>query len=182
MKFLIIVLTLNCMSCKYVIKPSHLYSIDKNGVASKSGCTIETMSISQFNRDHNNFNDIRPNNHNEVTRYCCWLNNNSKGSSKISFSMTNRHYSWFLCKPDESILENDSLNNLTVREKLEYIKRKELLEPDNKNYLHQESLPFKIKKGYVYQIFGLCDVEGSYYFCLDANNKLIVQYFDSGPW
>jgi len=44
------------------------------------------------------------------------------------------------------------------------------------------TLPFIIKKGFVYQIFGLPDLDGSYYFRLDADDKLIVQFSDSGPW
>ncbi len=41
----------------------------------------------------------------------------------------------------------------------------------------------KIERGFVYQVFGLCDVEGSYYFCKDSvGDKLIIQYQDAGPW
>jgi hypothetical protein len=43
--------------------------------------------------------------------------------------------------------------------------------------------PLEIEQGFVYQVFGLCDVDGSYYFCLDSlTNRLIVQYQDAGPW
>jgi len=140
------------------------------------------MSISQLNLDHSNLNDIRPNAKNEVTRYCCWLNKNSKGSSSISFWKANSNYRWFLCKWDMSIIENDSLNNLTLQEKLDYTKRMEQIRLKDKNFVHRDSFPFIIQKGYVYQVFGLCDVEGSFYFCLDSTDNLIVQYVDRGPW
>jgi len=60
-------------------------------------------------------------------------------------------------------------------------------EKNNKGYnwspVKAGNVPIIIEKGYVYQVFGLCDLEGSYYFCLDSTSqKLIVQYQDAGPW
>lgn len=43
--------------------------------------------------------------------------------------------------------------------------------------------PFIVERGFVYQAFGLCDINGSYYFCIDSvTNKFVVQYQDAGPW
>ncbi|HEY6437643.1 MAG TPA: hypothetical protein VIY47_13710 [Ignavibacteriaceae bacterium] len=182
MKNTIIFFILLCLSCNHSLPPSERFTVDINGVTSRTGCVIETMSISQYNVDHNNLNDIRPNNRNEITRYCCWLKNDSKGSTKISFLNASPNYRWYLCKLDMSILENDSLNGLSEQEKLAYIKREEIIALRDKNYVHRDSFPFIIQRGYVYHMFGLCNIEGSYYFRLDATNKLIVQYQDGGPW
>lgn len=182
MKIWLLFFILTCLNCNYSLALSERYTIDINGIKSRTGCTIENMSISQYSRDHNNLEDIRPNNINEITRYCCWLNKDAKGSDEVSFWKSNSNYRWYLCKLDMSILENDSLNALPLQEKLVYIKKMEMIKSNNKNHAQRDSFPFNIQKGYVYRVFGLCDIEGSYYFCLDSTNKLIVQYQDGGPW
>ncbi len=164
------------------LAPPDRYEIDITGIKSRTECTIENLSISQYYRDNNSLDDIRPNNRNEVTRYCCSLNKNSKSSKEILFSNLNKNYKWSLCELDLSIVENDSLNALSIEEKLEYTKRRELLESRVKDSVTKGSLPFTIQKGFVYHVFGLCNIEGSYYFCLDSTNKLLVQYQDGGPW
>lgn len=182
MKNLIFAFCFLLIDCRFVLPEHKRYTIDKSGIKSRTGCMIENMSISQYNRDTSYTSDIRPKDRNEVTRYCCWLNKDYKGSNYISFSKPTLSYRWYLCKPDMSILENDSLNSLTLKEKLAYLEEKEKRALVDKNYLHKDSFPFIIQKEYVYKVFGLCNVEGSYYFCLDSNNKLIVQYQDRGPW
>lgn len=169
------------LACNDTLSPPERYIIDRTGIKSRTGCILENISISQYNLDHDNFKDIRPINRNEVTRYCCSLNENSKGSDEISFLKATSNYRWYLCKLNTNIVENDSLNNLPLQEKLEYIKRMELATISDKNYVHRDSFPFNIQQGYVYRVFGLCDIEGSYYFCLDSLNKLVIQYFDRGP-
>ena len=141
-----------------------------------------SCSLAPPDRYEIDITDIRPNNRNEVTRYCCSLNKNSKSSKEILFSNLNKNYKWSLCELDLSIVENDSLNALSIEEKLEYTKRRELLESRVKDSVTKGSLPFTIQKGFVYHVFGLCNIEGSYYFCLDSTNKLLVQYQDGGPW
>jgi len=169
-------------SCKLVLPPSERYTITQKGIRSKTGCQITNMSISKFRRDDESDSDIRPKDRNEITRYCCWLKNGRRGKRRISFLEADGNYSWYLCKLDMSILESDSLNSLTLTDKLAYSKKMELEAIKDKNYVHRDSFPLIVQKGYVYQVFGLCDVDGSYYFCLDANGKLIVQYKDAGPW
>ena len=169
------------VACNVTLGPSERYIIDRTGIKSRTGCILENISISQYKRDHDNLNDIRPININEVTRYCCSLNENSKGGDEIYFLKATPNYQWYLCKLNTNIVENDSLNNLPLQEKLQYIKRMELAMISDKNYIHRDSFPFNIQQGYVYRVFGLCDIEGSYYFCLDGSNKLVIQYFDKGP-
>jgi len=162
--------------CKY---SSSSFQITKDGVLSKSRI-ITQFSISQYKIDSENLDDIRPNNHSELMRYCCELKNNRSGSKIILFKSDDSRYRWSLCKLDTSVVTNDSLNALTFEDKFRYFEERTKFE---KRIPEKEmTLPFIIKKGFVYQIFGLPDLDGSYYFRLDSDDKLIVQFFDSGPW
>ena len=107
---------------------------------------------------------------------------NAKGSNKISFLKPNPNYRWYLCKLDLHIVENDSLQNLTLEQKLNYVEMMDKVTLSDSEYVHRRSFPLSIEHGYVYHIFGLCDVEGSYYVCLEASGELIIQYFDRGAW
>lgn len=162
--------------CKY---SSNSFQITVDGVFSKSRI-ITQFSISQYKIDSENLDDIRPNNHTELMRYCCELKANRSGSKKIQFKSDNSKYRWSLCKLDTSIVVNDSLNALSFEDKLKHLKERNKFE----NHIpHDEmKLPFVIKKGFVYQIFGLPDLDGSYYFRLDSDDKLIVKFFDNGAW
>lgn len=162
--------------CKY---SSSSFQITTDGVFSKSRI-ITQFSISQYKIDSQNLEDIRPKDHKELMRYCCELKADSSGSKKVLFKNDNSRYRWSLCKLDTSIVESDSLNELTFRDKLIHLKERDKFE----KYIPEDemTLPFIIKKGFGYQIFGLPDLEGSYYFRLDSDDKLIVQFFDSGPW
>lgn len=159
---------------------SSTYRIKIEGVYSQRG-SITNFSISQFNIDHEQLDDIRPHSHIELMRYCCELRTSKNGSKHVLFSpMDTINYDWFLCKLDTSIVSNDSLNNLTFEEKLRYLHSRDR----DQNIIRDNNLhlPFTIRKGYVYQIFGLRNLDGSYYFRLGPNNTLIVQFFDRGPW
>jgi hypothetical protein len=164
------------IGCKY---SSSFFQITKDGVFSNSRI-ITQFSISQYKIDSENLDNIRPNNHKELMRYCCVLKAYRSGSKKILFKSDNPRYRWSLCKLDTSIVANDSLNALTFEDKSRYLEERAKFE---KHIPEEEmTLPFIIKKGFVYQIFGLPDLDGSYYFRLDSVDKLIVQFFDSGPW
>ena len=155
------------------------YKISKEGVFSNH-TIITQFSISQFPMDHLNTDDIRPHSHVETMRYCCELKKNQHGKTKIIFATNDSNYRWNLCKLDMSLIENDSLNNLSFEAKLQYLKERNR----HRTYVPSDHfrLPFQVDKGYVYQIFGLPNLEGSYYFRLDSDDKLLVQFVDMGPW
>jgi len=158
---------------------SNSYQIKKDGVFSKKSI-ITQFSISQFKMDHKILDDIRPNEHTELMRYCFELKDDRKGNKGVLFKTGGSNHRWTLCKLDTTIIANDSLNNLSFGEKLKYIKERDKLRTDSPS--NDFPLPFAIQNGYVYQIFGLPNLKGSYYFCLDSDNKLLVQYEDGGPW
>ena len=175
-KVYVICISLVLSSCQYGLDR---YTITPDGIYSKSG-PIREFSITQYPIDHDGMEDIRPLSHFEVMRYCCELRPNRSPSKRVFFSSNDgRTYRWSLCKLDISIIANDSLNNLPFEEKLKYADRKKA---DRSTIDQSVNLPFNIEQGYVYQIFGLKDLDGSYYFRLDSNNRLIVQFFDRGPW
>lgn len=155
------------------------YVLTAEGVYSKSA-PIRQFSITQYPIDHDGMDDIRPMSHVEVMRYCCELRPNRNPSRRVLFSSADgRNYRWSLCKLDTSIISNDSLNSLSFEEKLKYADRKKA---DRSPIDQRFNLPFNVKRGYVYQIFGLKNLNGSFYFRLDSNNRLVVQFFDNGPW
>ncbi len=156
-----------------------LYQITVDGVTSRSK-TITEFSISQFKKDHLDESDIRPNEHNELMRYCCKLSVENKGKKMVFFGKDTPNYTWSLCKLDTSLAMVDSLSNLTVLQKLSRLKSRDSL----KISINDENLklPFVVQNGYVYQIFGLEKMEGSYYFCFNSEGKLIIQFVDKGPW
>jgi hypothetical protein len=130
--------------------------------------------------DHEDLSDIRPSTHVELMRYCCEIQMGGKGERTVFFKMNNTNYRWTLCKPDLSILTNDSLNHLTFKEKLAFVQKQDSTKHEISS-IHRQ-LPFQVEKGYVYQIYGFPNLEGSYYFCLSSGNELVVQYVDAGPW
>lgn len=173
---LLLCFTIFMTGCKY---SSSSFQITKDGVFSKSRI-ITQFSISQYKIESENLDDIRPNSHTELMRYCCELKANKSGSKKILFKSDNSRYRWSLCKLDTSIVTNDSLNALTFEDKSRYLEERTKFE---KRIPKEEmALSFIIKKGFVYQIFGLPDLDGSYYFRLDSDDKLIVKFFDNGAW
>ena len=171
--FLFLLILSGCQS------PSGNYKITSEGVFSKK-YTITQFSISQFILDHDNLEDIRPIDHTELMRYCCELLKETNGEKNVFFNSDNSQYRWSLCRLDTTLITNDSLNSLSLKDKLEYINQKDSLITFNLN--DDFRLPFIIMPGYVYQIFGLPKLEGSYYFCLNSENKLLIQFADKGPW
>lgn len=159
--------------------PAKSYSITIQGVFSKNAA-IDHFSISQFKLDHQDLRDIRPKSHSELMRYCVDLKEKSLAQKIVLFDKSESDYQWTLCKLDTSLLANDSLSRLPFEEKLKYLNARE---QSNKSSVNRTILfPFAVRKGYVYQIFGLPDIHGSYYFCLSADDKFLVQYVDQGPW
>lgn len=154
------------------------YSIERVGLSSKNS-GVESFSISQFKSDSQSKEDIRPVNHTEVMRFCCEVKKGKKALRRVLFSDTS-NYRWSLCLLDTSIVTNDSLNKLSDEEKRRYIKEQNIA-----NGLKGKSdfqIPFVIQRGYVYQLFGLDNLDGSFYFRLSDQGDLKVQFFESGPW
>lgn len=158
------------VSCK---KMPDQFTITENGVYSKKHKIIQ-FSISQFKKDGIDENDIRPKNHDELMRYCCKLKSSNYNIKAVLFRDTT-NYLWELCKLDTSLVSNSTLS---LQQKIDLVKLIEQKNFDLSNY----KIPFQIEKGFVYQIFGLPNFEGSYYFCTDNSNKLKVQYQDEGPF
>lgn len=161
-----------CGSCKMV---PNQFIITMNGVYSKKQKIIE-FSISQFKIDGFDENGIRPKNHEELMRYCCKLKSSKHNIKNVLFKDT-ANYFWERCKLDTSLVSNSSLS---LQQKIDLIKIKERKNPGLN--LSNYKIPFQIEKGFVYQIFGLPNFEGSYYFYIDSSNKLKVQYQDGGPF
>jgi hypothetical protein len=149
------------------------FMITEKGVNSKKRKIIQ-FSISQFKSDSFNDNDIRPKNHEELMRYCCKVKSSQSRIKNVLFKDTTNYF-WEFCKLDTSMVSNSALS---MQQKIDLIKIRE-----HKNInLHNYKIPFQIEKGFVYQIFGLPDFEGSYYFCIDNFNKLKVQCQDQGSF
>lgn len=175
-RYMIFFLGLCLVGCQQALD---IYQIKIDGVFAKS-TIITQFSVSEFKMDHADLTDIRPKEHTELMRYCCYLKNGAKGDNKVLFNMDNLNYRWSLCKLDTHIVESDSLNKLSFEEKLKYLNETDQYKNDK--LVDGVTLPFQIRKGFVYQIFGLPNLEGSFYFLLNSNNKLIVQFVDKGPW
>lgn len=172
-QILLSALAIVCFSCSY-----STYEISTDSV-SHSFRKIEHFSISQYHRDNENLEDVRPNDRTELTRYCCELKQDGIAMNTVFFDDT-INYLWRLCKLDTSIVVNDSLNSLTLSQKLDYVEKME--EYDRLYNPTRFGTPFKIENGFVYKIFGLPRLAGSYYFYIDSLGKLIVQYHNEGPW
>lgn len=161
--------------CKSSLNP---VKITKEGIFFDDR-VINQFSISQFKDDSKSLSDIRPNNHTEVMRYCCELKAGGKGNNKVLFKDDNSMYRWRLCLLDTSNVKHNGVNPTAFTDS------SKVLEEINKFKEHvgkEIILPFTIEKGYVYQLFGIPDIEGSYYFRIKADGELIVQFFDNGPW
>lgn len=140
---------------------------------------ITQFSISKFKRNNESLTDIRPENHEEIMRFCCDLKDKHKPATFVFFNMSDTNYSWHLCKLNTSLIENDSLRSLSFEEKLKFLQTDTTY---NKTPFVKQQLPFVIETGYVYQLFGIRDLNGSLYFCLNNSGKLLVQFVDKGPW
>ncbi len=114
----------------------------------------------------------------EKLRVCC----ESKGDSlidKIFFNKKNEGYHWYFCTLDLSFIEDDSLKDLTITEKIK------ILHNDSKEAVESEYsdiMPIKFETGKWYHFFGLENIEGSYFVHVEDNNTFSVEYFDGGPW
>ena len=172
MKLLFIFFVFILASCKDL---GNLYTITRYGVYSKYH-KISHFSISQFKLEYLDKNDIRPKNHVELMRYCCDIKPSLNKLKKVLFRDTSNYF-WEYCKLDTSFVTN---NSLSFKQKIDLIKLHE--QQNNDLDLIKYKLPFQIEKGFVYQIFGLPDLDGSFYFCIDSSNKFIVQYQDAGPF
>ena len=149
---------------------SQQYLITMNGIYSKE-IGIQQFSISQFKAGKFDSTDIRPKDHTEIMRYCCSIRPGKTEKMSVLFKDT-LDYKWEYCKLDTSLVDSN-YNGSTVTSSTGN-------EIPNTNL--SISLPFRIEKGYVYQIFGLTGVNGSFYFSLNNENELFIQFHDQGPF
>jgi len=98
---------------------------------------------------------------------------------KIYFNKKNEGYQWFYCTLDLRFVENDSLKNLKVEEKLEIIQKENIVTSHPQYY---ETIPIEFKPGTWYHFFGFEDIEGSFYVFVMNDRSFKVEYFDGGPF
>ena len=168
--FLIVVLFGNCT------KPRVSIEVDRITTTNRP---VDFFAISQFKRDHLDLIDIRPKKHIEVMRYCCEAKENRPRSKTVYFADT-LNFRWSLCKLDTSYVTVETLNETSLKKVITETDIILKLPTNNQNAYFK--LPFSIDSGYVYQIFGLNDLNRSCYFCLDEEKNIVIQFFEKGPW
>ncbi len=170
---LFVFLALVTFSCKTFIAKENRYDINLTGICSRTFCKMETMFIYVYPKDSIlNEKDIRPTNRKEINTIKCEIKNGMSASSCISFASKQSNYNWYYL--DFGILENDSLNALSEKEKLKYVADRE--RKNFKDSSYKKPFPFVVEQRYVYEVAGLCSVNGSYFFCLNSENKIIKQF------
>ena len=143
------------------------YQINKNGIKGVSlndGFTIAELKDGKSSE--------------EVLRVCCEPVSHTELKRQLYFKKKNVGYHWNFCTLDLRFVENDSLKNLSLEEKLEILRREgHIGSPE-----HFDTIPINFKVGTWYHIFGLEDIEGSFYFYVEKDGAFKVEYFDGGPW
>ena len=115
----------------------------------------------------------------ETDRVTCRLENGTK-AKKIFFHKENAGYVWYKSSPNYDFENNDSLNKLSTSEILEFLKKEGVLKNAHKNrYL---TIPFELESGNWYHLFGLNDIEGSYFIYVNKDRTFKTYYFDGGPY
>ena len=75
-------------------------------------------------------------------------------------------------------VQNDSLKNLSVGEKLEILRQEG--RTGHPNYF--DTIPINFRPGKWYQIFGLEDIEGSFFVYVKNDGSFKIEHFGGGPW
>jgi hypothetical protein len=112
----------------------------------------------------------------EKQRICCF-STDDKFSNKICFNQKNTGYKWNYCTLDLRFIEDDSLKDLTLEEKLEILNS----ESTGKEFPDLDICPIDFEPGKWYHFFGLPNIEGSYFVHVEEDEKFTVEYFSGGP-
>ena len=116
----------------------------------------------------------------ERLRVCCEASSKkSVSTDKLFFHKKNIGYQWAFCTLDLRFVENDSLKELSFKEKMEILNKEEYGKPTHKNY---DTLPIKFKPETWYQFFGFRNIEGSYFVYVEKDGSFKVEYFKGGPF
>ena len=161
MLIFIISIIYGCENIKYSINEEYIKGISKN----------DGFSIAELTGDKSS---------NEKLRVCCEaISGNFNLKDKLYFDRKNKGYQWFFCTLDLRFVENDSLKNLTIDEKLKIIKKENNGKLTPKYY---DTIPITFKPETWYHFFGFEDVEGSFYVYVEKNKSFKVEYFGGGPF
>ncbi len=96
----------------------------------------------------------------------------------IFFGKKNEGYRWFFCTLDLRFVENDSLNNLSFKQKLEIINK----EKGTGAPKYYDTLPITFKPETWYHFFGFDKLEGSFFVYIEKDGTFKVEYFNGGPY
>jgi len=167
--FIISVIAVGC-----VLSEENTYKITLDGIKSKGNTELQRFTIALYNKPEGQMRPYPTSK--ELARYCFEFDSVKKSCKTVSFTESNNHYVWSRCDLDLSYVETDSLKSLPLKQKLA------LIHKDTLAIKLFTRMPFSISQDTLYHVFGLDEIEGSYYMALDENNTLIVDYFDGGPW
>lgn len=152
----------------------YYYTINCSGIKSNTRSGIERFTIALYERDGYS---LRPKDYSkELARFCFEYKGENGGLRQVSFIKCNSKYKWSRCDLDLRFVTIDSLKDLTIEQKLE------LLKEEGSFSDYKDKMPFKFEKDTLYHIFGLNGIDGSYFMAIDENNKLVVDYFEGGPF
>ena len=145
------------------------YDLSEAEITSKK--SIERLTVAQIDVSEISPEGI-PVRFREHARFCCEVKPNSSAKKRIDLKSENEAYRWFLCNLNTRFAEDDSLKNLSIKEKLAIVDVGEV------KYL--DKLPFDLNSGEWFQVFGLADVDGAYYVRMDENEGFVVKYYEGG--
>lgn len=152
----------------------HKYTITENYILSIY--EIDSFSIAEIEVTDIGENGI-PYNYQEIARVTC--ESNLGTDRKIFFHKENAGYSWTFSNLDLRFVEADSLKDLSVEEKLRILRDEGAFDGE---VTHFKTMPLKFDIGKWFHLFGLKNIQGSYFIFVKPDGSLLVRYFDGGPF
>jgi hypothetical protein len=163
--FLFLTFSTVLFSCSEASK----YSINQNYIRGIS--KIDRFTIAELTGDK-----FSP----EYQRVCLEASSEkARQKAKLYFKQNNNGYYWQSCTLDLKFVENDTLKDLSLEEKLDILKKEN---PENTKPKKYEILPWEFKPGKWYHFFGFDNIEGSFFVYVEKDKTFRVEYFGGGPW
>ncbi|MCF8373974.1 MAG: hypothetical protein K9H64_20285 [Bacteroidales bacterium] len=168
-----IIIFLNTVSCDEAkFNSGKNYKVTEEYI--KGSTYINNFTISELEVSSIGGNGL-PIKEKDIVQYCCKSSSKSL-KKKIYFNRKNKGYKWFYCTLNLDFIEVDSLKKLSEEQKLTMIHQ---VRGEN---MYFDTIPFRFEAGKWYHLYGLENVEGSYYIHFNIKKEFIVKYFEGGPF
>ena len=154
----------NCITCQEELKSFQLARIKFNN-------KLDSGMIMPY--DYSILDNVR----------CIQNKNSTKKRRTINLFGKNNDYHWEYWNFDYSFMENDSLKNLTEKEKLQIIKNSSSAS-QSKRYLEINPFKFEPTNWYVISSINYSEYDnddGSYFIYVNEDGTLKIHFFSGGP-